>query len=102
MFSSDLLTLGDRVEFLLPLPGDGADLPWPLLAVLLGHVAARRLLALLVVNRLAAWHVVLNQVRVILGPALGDVLRPANLRPRKVAVLGAKQMECMKSVLNKN
>ena len=87
------LTLGHRVKLGLGLPGDGADLPGPLLAVLLGGVATDGLHTLLLLHRLAVGHVVLHQVRVVLGPALADVLGPAHLRARQVAVLG--QQGCL-------
>ena len=82
-----LLTLGDRVELCLELLRDSADLPRPLLAVIGGGVSTCYFYALLFMDGLAVWHIVLHHMRVILGPALADVLSPANLGPGQVAVL---------------
>ena len=83
----DFLTASHRVGLGPPLLGDGANLPGPLTALLVSDVALLAVLALLLVLRPALGHVVHHQVGVVLGPALGDVLRLTDLGPGEITVL---------------
>jgi len=80
-------TSGDGSVLLHVLLGDAADLPGPLGALGVGGVAGGFVLALLVHDSLAADHVVLHVMDLLLGPALGLVLSPADLRALDIAVL---------------
>ena len=83
----DLLTLGHRVGLRPPLLGDGADLPRPFAALLVGDVALLGVLALLLVLGPALGDVVHHDVGVVPSPALADVLRLAYLGSGQVTVL---------------
>merc|ERR1712133_325234 len=78
---------GDRGVLLHRLLRDRAHLLGPLGALGVGGVAAGVVLALLFDLGLAGDHVVLHVVHLLLGPALGLVLGPADLRALHVAVL---------------
>merc|ERR1719495_2055538 len=89
---------GAQLAGLLGAPGNGgvlldallphvADLAGPLGALGLGGVAGGLVLALLVLDGLALDHVVLHVVLLLLGPALGLVLGPADLGAADVTVL---------------
>jgi len=80
-------TPGDGSVLLHVLLGDAADLPGPLGALGVGGVAGGLVLALLVHDSLAADHVVLHVMDLLLGPALGLVLSPADLWALDIAVL---------------
>ena len=83
----NFLTASHWVGLRPPLLGDGANLSRPLAALLVSDVARLGVLALLLVLRPALWHVVHHQVGVVLGPALGDVLRLTDLGPGEITVL---------------
>merc|ERR1719495_2278238 len=78
---------GDRGVLLHRLLGDRAHLLGPLGALGVGGVAAGVVLALLFDLGLAGDHIVLHVVHLLLGPALGLVLGPADLRALHVTVL---------------
>merc|ERR1719184_189902 len=78
---------GDGGVLLHWLLGHRADLLGPLGALGVGGVAAGVVLALLLHLGPALDHVVLHVVHLLLGPALGLVLSPADLRALHVAVL---------------
>jgi len=80
-------TPGDGSVFLHVLLGDAADLSGPLGAIDVGGVAGGLLIALLIHDSLAADHVVLHVMFLLLGPALGLVLSPADLWALDIAVL---------------
>merc|ERR1719341_3114208 len=78
---------GDGGVLLHGLLGHGADLLGPLGAFGVGGVAAGVVLTLLLNLRPARDNVVLHIVNLLLGPALGLVLSPADLGALYVAVL---------------
>merc|ERR1719341_383453 len=78
---------GDGGVLLYGLLGHGADLLGPLGALGVGGVAAGVVLTLLLHLRPALDHIVLHVVHLLLGPALGLVLSPADLGALHVAVL---------------
>merc|ERR1711981_1034613 len=78
---------GDGGVLLHVLLGDTAHLLGPLGALGVGGVAGGLVLALLLHDRLTAHHVVLDVVFLLLGPALGLVLSPADLGSLLVTVL---------------
>merc|ERR1719397_1779639 len=78
---------GDGGVLLHGLLGHGADLLGPLGALGVGGVAAGVVLTLLLNLRPALDHIVLHVVHLLLGPALGLVLSPADLGALNVAVL---------------
>merc|ERR1719507_2528709 len=78
---------GDGGELLHLLLGDTAHLPRPLGALGVGGVAGGLVLALLLHLSPALHHVVLHVVDLLLGPALGLVLSPADLGSLDVTVL---------------
>merc|ERR1712060_838832 len=83
----NLLTLCDRVELSFGLLAYRANLSWPFLTVLLCGVSTGHLNTLFLLDRLTTRHIVLHQVRVVLRPALADILRATNFRARKITVL---------------
>jgi len=80
-------TSGDGSVLLHVLLGDAADLSGPLGAHGVGGVARGLVIALLVHDSLATDHVVLHVMFLLLGPALGLVLSPADLWALDIAVL---------------
>merc|ERR1712066_296101 len=78
---------GDGGVLLHVLLGDTAHLPRPLGALGVGGVAGGLVLALLLHLSPALHHVVLHVVNLLLGPALGLVLSPADLGSLDVTVL---------------
>merc|ERR1719278_1406333 len=80
-------TSGDGGVLLHLLLGDGAPLPWPLGALGVGGVAGGLVLTLLFDLGGALNHIVLNVVNLLLGPALGFVLGPADLRSLDITIL---------------
>merc|ERR1711863_34702 len=78
---------GDGGVLLHVLLEDTAHLPRPLGALGVGGVAGGLVLALLLHLSPALHHVVLDVVNLLLGPALGLVLRPADLGSLDIAVL---------------
>merc|ERR1719412_2648601 len=80
-------TAGDGGVLLDLLLLHGADLAGPLGALGLGGVAGGLVLALLVLDGLTGDNIILNIVLLLLGPALGLVLGPADLGALDVAVL---------------
>ena len=82
-----LLTLGHGVGLGPQLLGDGADLPGPLAALLVRHIAALGQLALLLILSPAPGNIVHHGVGVIPGPTFADVLGPTHLGTRQVTIL---------------
>merc|ERR1719357_940271 len=80
-------TSGDGGVLLHLLLGDGAHLPWPLGALGVGGVAGGLVLTLLFDLGGALNNVVLDVVNLLLGPALGFVLGPADLRSLDITIL---------------
>merc|ERR1719278_928807 len=80
-------TSGDGGVLLHLLLGDRAHLPWPLGAFGVGGVARGLVLTLLFDLGGALNHVVLDVVNLLLGPALGFVLGPADLRSLDITIL---------------
>ena len=80
-------TSSDRGVLLDALLLDAAHLTGPLGALGLGGVTGCLVLALLVLDGLALYDIVLDIVLLLLGPALGLVLGPADLGALHVAVL---------------
>merc|ERR1712109_319222 len=80
-------TSGDGGVLLHLLLGDGAHLPWPLGALGVGGVAGGLVLTLLFDLGGALNHIVLDVVNLLLGPALGFVLGPADLRSLDITIL---------------
>merc|ERR1712203_752066 len=80
-------TSSDGGVLLHLLLGDGAHLPWPLGALGVGGVARGLVLTLLFDLGGALNNIVLNVVNLLLGPALGFVLGPANLRSLDITIL---------------
>ena len=78
---------GNRGVLLHWLLGDTAHLPGPLGALGVGGVAGGLVLALLLHLSPALHHVVLHVVNLLLGPALGLVLSPADLGSLHLTVL---------------
>ena len=83
----NFVTPSHRVSLGSLLLSDGANLSRPLTALLVSDVASLGVLALLLVLRPALRHVVHHQVGVVLGPALGDVLRLTDLGTGEITVL---------------
>merc|ERR1719278_2092959 len=91
-------TSGDGGVLLHLLLGDGAHLPWPLGALGVGGVAGGLVLTLLFDLGGALNHIVLNVVNLLLGPALGFVLGPADLRSLDITILdkgGPADLGCL-------
>merc|ERR1712200_371918 len=81
------LVLADLSTLLESTAGRGAQLTGPLGALGLGGVARGLILALLILDGLTGDNIILNIVLLLLGPALGLVLGPADLGALDVAVL---------------
>ena len=94
-----LVAAGDGRVLLHGLLGDAAHLPRPLLAPGVCDVADGLRLALSFQHGLAADHVVLNIMDLLLGPALRLVLGPADLRALNVAVLHQRSSADLNSLV---
>merc|ERR1711863_143305 len=90
---------GDGGVLLHVLLGDTAHLPRPLGALGVGGVTGGLVLALLLHLSPALHHVVLDVVNLLLGPALGLVLRPADLGSLDITVLHQRSPADLNSLI---
>merc|ERR1711863_9910 len=90
---------GDGGVLLHVLLGDAAHLPRPLGALGVGGVAGGLVLALLLHLSPALNHVILHVVNLLLGPALGLVLRPADLGSLDITVLHQRSPADLNSLI---
>ena len=97
-----LATAGDRSKLLDRFLGHITDLLGPLRALGTGGVAGHVVNTLLLNHRLTAYHVVLHVMNLLLGPALGLVLSPADLRALHIADLHQRNSTDLNSLVKSN